>query len=122
MAKYTCYYYHTPRGDKPVEKFIDSLDPSAQAKFLSIREKYLEEFGSQLREPHSKYLGDKIYELRFSSKSGEIRILYFFNQNKKIILTNGYIKKKQRTWPTELEKAKKARNKYLQWKKKGSVK
>ncbi|MDY3791783.1 MAG: type II toxin-antitoxin system RelE/ParE family toxin, partial [Oscillospiraceae bacterium] len=41
------------------------------------------------------------------------RVLYFFVINKKIILTNGFVKKTQKTPSSEIELAKKYRNEYL---------
>ena len=44
------------------------------------------------------------------------RILYFFVVNRKIILTNGFIKKSQKTPKSEINKAKKFRSEYLNMK------
>jgi len=49
LADYTSYYFETESGRKPVEEFIDSLDPSTQRKFFAKR-KLLEEFGPKLFE------------------------------------------------------------------------
>ena len=73
-----------------------------------------ETFGNQLREPHSKPLGDGIYEIRAKVASDITRVLYFFVVNKKIILTNGYVKKKQKTTDKEIALAKKNRKEYLE--------
>lgn len=67
----------------------------------------MEEFGNQLKEPHSKYLSDSIFELRIKFASDISRIFYFFVVNNKIVLTNGFVKKTQKTPPGELDKAKK---------------
>ena len=69
--------------------------------------------GPALREPHSKYLEDKILELRVEV-DGEIpRILFFFVVGQKVVLTNGFIKKTQKTPRTEIEKAKEYMKDYL---------
>ena len=41
------------------------------------------------------------------------RVLYFFYVDQRIVLTNGFIKKTQKTPPQEIEKAKKYRADYL---------
>ncbi len=59
--------------------------------------KLLEEFGHKLPEPHAKYIGDEIFELRFKGREGAIRVLYFFFHGDKAILTNGFVKKSNKT-------------------------
>jgi phage-related protein len=53
----------------------------------------LEEFGHRLPEPHAKYVGDHIFELRFKGVEGAIRVLYFFFHHDRVIFTNGFVKK-----------------------------
>ena len=50
----------------------------------------LETDGNNIREPYSKFLGDGIYEVRVQQVNNIV-------VNKKIILTNGFIKKSQKT-------------------------
>ena len=73
----------------------------------------LEERGNMLREPYSKYIEDGIFELRVKVGTDISRVLYFFYVGKKIILTNGFIKKTQKTPKKEIEKAKAYRENYL---------
>ncbi|MBR6677712.1 MAG: type II toxin-antitoxin system RelE/ParE family toxin [Oscillospiraceae bacterium] len=104
-------YYTLPDGRKPVEEFIDSLPLKMQTKaFYSIS--VLEEFGSSLREPHSKPIGDGLFELRIKFASDITRIFYFFVVDNKIILTNGFIKKTMKTPKAEIELAKKYKADY----------
>ena len=65
----------------------------------------LETDGNNIREPYSKFLGDGIYEVRVQQVNNIARVLYFFVVNKKIILTNGFIKKTQKTPINEIKKA-----------------
>jgi phage-related protein len=58
-------------------------------------------------EPYSKSLEDGIFELRTKLGSDITRVLYFFVIGKKIVLTNGFVKKKQKTPRVEKELAKK---------------
>ncbi|MCG8431881.1 MAG: type II toxin-antitoxin system RelE/ParE family toxin [Candidatus Omnitrophica bacterium] len=96
MKKVACVYFETDSKRRPVQEFIDSLDRRTQRKFFSKVE-LLEEFGHKLPEPHVKYIGDDIFELRFVGTEGQIRILYFFFHLHKAILTNGFIKKSNKT-------------------------
>ena len=70
---------------------------------------FLEENGPALREPFSKPLGDGIFEIRAKQGSNISRVLYFFVIGRKIILTNGFVKKTAKTPPGEIERAKRYR-------------
>ena len=74
----------------------------------------LEEKGNQLREPYSKHLDDGIFEIRGKVGTDITRVLYFFYYGKKIILTNGFIKKTQETPKQEIRLAKLCRKDYLE--------
>ena len=76
--------------------------------------KLLEEKGNQLREPYSKPLGDGIFELRAKVGTDISRVLYFFYYQGRIILTHGFVKKAQKTPPSEIEKAKKYRKDFIE--------
>ena len=106
-------YYEKEDGTFPAEEFILSLDTKMQAKMFRELE-LLETFGNELREPHSKPLGDGIYEIRAKVASDITRGLYFFVVNRKIILTNGFVKKTQKTPDSEITLAKKYRKDYLE--------
>ena len=106
-------YYEKEDGTFPAEEFILSLDSKMQAKMFRELD-LLETFGNQLREPNSKPLGDGIYEIRAKVASDITRVLYFFVVNKKIILTNGFVKKTQKTPDNEIALDQKYRKDYLE--------
>ena len=95
MAKFTCIYYQTNAGRKPVKEFIDSLHDRTQQKYFEVVG-LLEDYGKSLPKPHADFLMDEIYELRFVGIEGRVRILYFFYHGNKIIFTNGFVKKQQK--------------------------
>lgn len=105
-------YYEKENGRFPAEEFILSLDEKMQAKIFHELI-LLENYGNELREPHSKSLGDGIFEVRAKHSSDITRVLYFFFVGKKIVLTNGFVKKTQKTPPEQIELAKKYRKDYL---------
>lgn len=76
--------------------------------------KVLQEQGNRLREPYSKHLEDGIFEVRGKVGSDISRVLYFFYYGGRIILTNGFIKKTQKTPRNELEKAKLCRKDFME--------
>ena len=105
-------YYELENGNCPVEEFILEQDNKMQAKIFRNLE-LLESRGNELGEPYSKHLEDGIFEIRNKVNSDITRILYFFVIGQKIILTNGFVKKTQKTPKSEIEIAKKYRNDYL---------
>ena len=109
---FTVIFYETADGKKPIEEFLDSLDLKLQAKTVQLME-LLEEKGNELREPYSKHLDDSIFELRASQAGNISRVLYFFYFDKQIVITNGFIKKQQKTPPREIKLAKKRRSDFL---------
>lgn len=104
-------YYELPNGEKPVETFLDSLDVNMRAKALGSIE-ILAQFGNALREPYSKPIGKGLFELRIKFATDITRIFYFFIVDKKIILTNGFIKKTQKTPKSEIALAMKYKADY----------
>lgn len=105
-------YYELENGTCPVEKFILKQDNKMQAKIFKNLE-LLEIRGNELREPFSKHIEDGIFEIRNKVGNDITRIFYFFVIGQKIILTNGFIKKTQKTPKAEIALAKKYRNDYL---------
>jgi len=99
-------YYELPNGNKPVEQFINSLDTKMRIKALGSID-ILATFGNKLREPYSKAVGGGLFELRIKFASDITRIFYFFVVDNKIILTNGFVKKTNKTPSGEIALAKK---------------
>ena len=112
MREYDVDFFVKQNGDCPVREFLSSLDKKMRAKLLMDID-LLEENGPQLREPYSKHLNDGIFEIRAKQGTNITRVLYFFFVGKKIILTNGFIKKTMKTPPSEKERAKRYRAEYL---------
>lgn len=111
MAEFKVIFYEKENGDCPVEEFLTALDAKMRAKMVGLLE-LLEEKGNQLREPYSKPVDDGIFEVRCKVGNNITRILYFFYFEGKIILTNGFIKKTQKTPPKEIKLAKERRADY----------
>lgn len=103
---YQIEFYDTIEGKCPMQVFLDSLNPKMKAKALRTID-LLERNGPFLRLPYSEYLKDGIFELRIKSGSDISRVMYFFYVGEKIVLTNGFIMKTQKTPKAELELAKK---------------
>lgn len=110
---YTAEFYVTSAGRSPVEDFILSLDIRTRKKFYYTKN-LLEKFGYKLTQPHAKYIGDEIFELRFEGAEGSVRVFYFFFNENRAILTNGFVKKTNKTPAQEKETAIQRRKDYLE--------
>ena len=112
MQEFEIIFYDKPDGSEPAKDFILSLDTKMRAKMLRMVQ-LLQVNGNKLRPPESKELDDGIMELRAKVGSDITRVLYFFVVGKKAVLTNGFVKKSQKTPPGEIERAKRYRTEYL---------
>ncbi len=99
-------------GSMPALETIRSItDLKLKAKvFRSLR--LLETFGNQLGEPDTKHLRNGIYELRTKQGSNIFRNLFFYHRGKVIVVTNGFIKKTQKTPEAEIALAERRRSDY----------
>ena len=112
MQDFEIIFYEKSDGTEPAKDFLLSLDTKMRARLVKIIE-LLSENGTELRKPYSEHLTDGIFEIRAKVGSNISRVLYFFVIAKSIVLTNGFIKKTQKTPKNEIELAKKYRNDYL---------
>ena len=113
MDKFEVEFYTKDNGEKPAKDFILSLDAKMRAKLMGMVN-ILEEKGNQLREPYSKHLEDGILEIRGKVGTDITRVLYFFYYDRRIILTNGFVKKTQRIPKQEIKLAKAYRRDFLE--------
>lgn len=81
--------YRTAAGETPVRTFIAGLPPDAKAEAIALI-KLAETLGNKLREPHSKALGDGLFELR----RNQVRLFYMFEPGQ--IILGGMVKKQDR--------------------------
>jgi phage-related protein len=67
----------------------------------------LVEYGPSLRLPHSRALGDGLFELRRRGRAGIGRAFYCFMLGKRVTVLHAFIKKTQETPDRELKLARK---------------
>ena len=72
------------------------------ARYLRLTELMLE-FGPNLGIPHTKAVGDGLFELSVKSKEGIARVFYSTKIGKIIIMLHVFIKKSQKIPKKELE-------------------
>ena len=107
-------FFRDDNGRCPVEEFLWSLRKNNLKLFeKTLRSiQLLKENGNRLSMPFSEYLRDGIFELRTIQGNNTTRLLYFFDLDKIIIVTNGFEKKTQKTPDKELAKAIRAKQEY----------
>ena len=103
MTDFKIVAYEKENGEVPVEKFLEDVNPKMRAKIYGLLE-ILQEKGNRLREPYSKHLEDGIFELRCK----------FGNDITRILLTNGFVKKTQKTPREEIQIAKDRRKDFIE--------
>lgn len=92
----------------PVEEFINALSETEQKKVVKLLQ-FSADYGLPVNEEKFKKLEKDIWEF----KSNKARILCFFEKEKIIITTHGFLKKTGKTPRGEIKKAKKIRDSYL---------
>ena len=85
---------------------IESWPVDVLADYARLVE-LLVEYGPSLRLPHSRALGEGLFELRPRGKSGIGRAIYCFLLGKRIVVLHAFIKKTQQLPDRELKLARK---------------
>ena len=82
---------------------INALPVEMRAKLARLLD-FVKEAGPQeLREPHVKPLGNKLWEMRLTGKDGLARVIYVTFKGKQVALLSAFIKKTQKTPRAALE-------------------
>jgi phage-related protein len=63
-----------------------------------------------------KLIREGVYELRVEYNSNIYRVFFVFDEDKVVVLFNGFQKKSQKTPPSEIEKAIKIKSEYYEYK------
>jgi phage-related protein len=108
------HFYRTKSGKCPVEEFFDTLSDKQIEKVLWVL-RIIRDIDFVPREYLKKLVNtDDIWEIRVKSGGNIFRILGFFYKNKIIILTNGFMKKSQKTPLKEIKIAQDRKKDYLE--------
>lgn len=109
--KYEVLFFEDSNGKEFISSFLEELSEKNRARVFREID-LLENNGPALKEPHTKYLKNGIFELRTSIKESYVRIFYFYDKEKIIILTHGFMKKTKKTPVKEIKRALKYRQIY----------
>ena len=113
----TVIFYKTADGKCPVQEFLDSL-PGKVAQKATWVLGLLEDLDILPSSYFKKLVEtDGIWECRITLGSDAYRILCFFAGNSVVILTNGFVKKTQKTPKAEIERAETYKKDFMKRKK-----
>jgi phage-related protein len=90
--------------------FFNKQRPKARQKILWTLK--LVETLQYVPQDYFKHIHKGIYEIRVQTGNDIFRILCFFDDNKLIVLANGFQKKTQKTPVNEIDKAQKIKDEY----------
>jgi len=92
---------------------IETLPVGIRASYARLTE-LLEEFGLELRMPHSRAMGGGLFELRPRGREGIARVFYCTKVGRKIIILHSFIKKTNQTPKRELDIARRRRREVIE--------
>ena len=87
-----------------LENNVFQLPDALLAKFIRITE-LMKETGPNIGMPHTRAMGDGLFELRLKGKEGIARVFYCILVDQYIYLLHNIIKKKQKTPLKDLQLA-----------------
>jgi len=90
--------------DTDVESEILDLPTGLLARFVRYAER-LEEHGPNLGMPHTRAMGDGLFELRLKAGEGIARVFYCTIVDRRIVMLHHFVKKSQKTPRKELATA-----------------
>jgi phage-related protein len=112
MAK-TVIFYRTADGKCPVEEFLDAL-PGKTAQKVVWTLSLFEDLDVLPSTYLKKLAGSEdIWECRIQHGSNAYRIFCFFDSSSVVVLTNGLVKKTQKTPKRAIERAEAYKRDYL---------
>jgi phage-related protein len=96
--------YHVEYFHPRVLQQIESWPVDVVADYARLLE-LLIDYGPSLGMPHSRALGDGLFELRPRGRSGIGRAFYCYLTGKRVIVVHAFVKKTQQTPEKELKLA-----------------
>lgn len=91
---------------KKLSQAILKMPSGLLARYIHVTDLMLD-FGPNLGMPHTRSMGEKLFEIRLKSKEGIGRVFYCTLIGRKIVMLHFFVKKSQKTPEKELEIARK---------------
>ena len=102
MTTWALELYAHDDGRSPVEEFIDELPTKVRARVRANLD-HLADVGNQAAAPISKPLGRGLFELRVGVGRLEVRLVFTFFPDRRIVVLHGFLKKARAVPASELE-------------------
>jgi phage-related protein len=97
------YFYQSPSGNEPVREWLKSM--SKYDREIIGKDLLKLEMGFPIGMPLCRSLGNGLWECRSDLPQGRISRVIFCVKNERLIALNGFIKKTQKTPPSEIDLA-----------------
>ena len=111
---WTIKYY-----SESVQNEILDLPAGFLARFIRYTDR-MELYGPDLGMPHTRAMGEGLFELRLKAAAGIARVFYCTLIGKRIVILHQFIKKTDKTPPVEIEKSENLRKLYFERKSQAS--
>ena len=85
-----------------VEQFILQFPPGLLARYLRFTDLMLE-FGPNLGMPHTRAMGEGLFEIRVKGQEGIARVFYCTIVRRRMVMLHAFIKKSQKTPKREFD-------------------
>lgn len=109
----TINFYKTEREEIPIEEFLDSLSSKQVQKVIWVL-RLVEELDNVPRQYFKKLVNtDNIWEVRVQLGNNIFRLLGFLDEPDTLVLTNGFVKKTQKTLAQEIALAERRKRDYF---------
>lgn len=90
---------------------VDSLPVTIRAKYAGYVLR-MQQHGASLGMPHTRAMGDGLFELRIKGAEGIARVFYCTVVDKRIVVLHSFIKKTQTTPARELDLARRHKKEF----------
>ena len=94
---WTIQYYNNR-----IQADILKLPAGLLGRYLRLTDLMIE-FGPDLGMPHTRVMGDGLFELRLKSREGIVRVFYCLLIDQQIVMLHSFVKKTQKTPGKELK-------------------
>lgn len=87
-----------------MRQFLDALSKTAKPRVYAVLA-MLEAHGNRLLMPHSRPLGDGLYEIRVRHQEGPFRLIYCFRPGRRVVLLHAFVKRTEQAPKEDLDVA-----------------
>src|SRR5713226_5627714 len=88
--------------NEDLQRLIMEFPEGIQARYIHLTER-MTTFGPDLGMPHTRAMGNGLFEMRMKSKEGIGRVFYCTLPNRRIFMLHAFIKKSPKTPAKELK-------------------